>query len=230
MAAELEKLAKQFKASGNKDIAQGLSAWAQVAQSRGLDAFQVASPVAVEAPKAEVTRFSPEAREALEAKGFRVYELTGQSIASLREQGKSFWSTWHKGYPEFEALASRHSEVAIDPKKLFIPRSNNKTLEQQLEAVAKYSDSLGIQGVEAILGEVPDYTELVFAHLDKTGQRLFGEKYDYNYTRTQTRVESVVANVGHFGADDGLDVSGWNPDYRDVVLHAAPLVVPTGTK
>ncbi len=82
MAAELEKLAKQFKASGNKDIAQGISAWAQVANSRGLETFVI--PSAVEAPKAEVARFSPEAREALEAKGFRVYELTGQSISSLR--------------------------------------------------------------------------------------------------------------------------------------------------
>jgi hypothetical protein len=185
----------------------------------------------VEAPKAEVARFSPEQRFSLQEKGYRFYELTGQSIASLREQGKPFWSTWHKDYPEFAALTSRHSEVAIDPKKLFIPRSNNKTLEQQLEAVAKYSDSLGIQGVEAILGEVPDYTELAFAHFDKTGERLFGEKYDYNYTRTQTRFGSDVAFVGSFRAGVGLNVNRWGAAYRSGDLRAAPLVVPvSGTK
>lgn len=188
-------------------------------------------PVApVEVPQVELVRFSPEQREALEAKGFRVYELTGQSIASLRAQGKPFWSTWHRSYPDFESLTSRHSEVAIDPKKLFLPRSNNKTLEQQLAAVKKFSDGLRIQGVETLLGQVPDYTELAFAHLDKTGQRLFGEKYDYNYTRTQTRVESGVAGIGGFDADSGLHVDRWDPDVRGGSLRAAPLVVPTGTK
>ncbi|EKE15688.1 MAG: hypothetical protein ACD_11C00112G0001, partial [uncultured bacterium] len=39
-AKELERLAQQFKATGNKDIAQGISAWAQVARSRGLETFQ----------------------------------------------------------------------------------------------------------------------------------------------------------------------------------------------
>ena len=185
----------------------------------------------VEAPKIEVVRFSPEAKKALESKGYKVYELTGQSIASLREQGHPFWSTWHnKDYPEFEALTSRHSEVAINPKKLFIPRSNNKTLEQQLEAVKRYSDGLGIQGVEAILGEVPDYTELAFAHFDKTGERLFGERYDYRYTRTKTRLASSVAHVSGFGVGDGLSVSNWGADDRGDFLRAAPLVVPTGTK
>lgn len=192
---------------------------------------------ALKTPEAqvEIQRFSDEQREALEAKGYRVYELTGQSIAGLKKQGHPFWSTWHKDYPGFESLTSRHSEVAINPKKLFIPRSNNKTLEEQLGAVARYSNGLQIKGVEAILGEVPDYTELAFAHLDKTGERLFGKIYNYNYTRTrtrtQTRVDSIVAGVGRFGADYGLVVDYWNADGRSDDIFAAPLVVPIqGTK
>lgn len=39
MAAELDKLASQFKALGDKDIAQGVSAWATVARSRGRETF-----------------------------------------------------------------------------------------------------------------------------------------------------------------------------------------------
>ena len=233
MAAELEKLAGQFKTSGNKDIAQAVSGLAAIAKTRGIDTFQAAPvPTAVEAEAPQVQRFSKEAREALDQRGFKVYELTGQSIKTLREQdGHPFRSTWHQSYPEFEALSSRHSEVAIDPKKLFIPRSNDKTLTQQLDAVASYSKTLQISGVEAVLGQAADYAELAFAHLDKTGERLFGEKYDYEYTRTQTRVEGGVADVGYFCADGGLGVSDWGPDHRGGYIFAAPLVVPvSGTK
>src|SRR3989344_9001710 len=41
MAAELDKLAREFKARGDKDIAQGISAWAQVARTRGRETFSL---------------------------------------------------------------------------------------------------------------------------------------------------------------------------------------------
>ena len=74
------------------------------------------------------------------------------------------------------------------------------------------------------------FAELAFAHLDATGDYLFGSKNDYSYTRTQTRVESIVALVGNFDPDNGLSVDCWNPDDRSGYLFAAPLVVPAGTK
>lgn len=178
----------------------------------------------------EIQRFSDEQKEALKKEGYVVYELTGQSITSLREQGKPFWSDWHKDYPDFEALASRRSEVAINPQKLFLRDSNNKTLAEQLALVAKFSTDISVKvpGVEAVLGEMPDYAQLAFLSPEK--QRLFGEKNGYNYTRTQTRLGSSVAYVGSFSSDNGLRVSGWNADGRGGGVFAAPLVVPTGTK
>src|SRR3990167_1805177 len=41
MAADLEKLGRQFSASGYSDIAQGVSAWAQVARARGRETFSL---------------------------------------------------------------------------------------------------------------------------------------------------------------------------------------------
>ena len=122
-----------------------------------------------------------------------------------------------------------HSEVAIKPDALFIPNSNNKILKQQENLVGKFSKDLGkkVKGVEAIMGEAPDYVELAFAHLDATGDRLFGEKYGYNYARTKTpTVGPSVAVVGRFGAVAGLDVDDWDrgDGYGDVF--ASPLVVP----
>jgi len=179
----------------------------------------------------EIQRFSQEQREALEKEGYATYELTGQSIKSLREQGNPFWSSWHEGYPKLEALISRRSEVAINPKQLFIPGSNHRTFLEQQAMVKRFSKDIStrIPGVEAVLGEIPDYAELVF--LSPAEQRLFGEKYNYNYTRTKTRIVSDVADVGDFRPVRGLRVCRWLPDIRDVNLFAAPLVVPiSGTK
>ena len=176
----------------------------------------------------ETKTFTQEQREALEKQGYVIYTLTGQSIKSLREAGRRFWSTWHRGEP-IEELTSIRSEVAINPNKLFLPKSNNKTLSQQEKMVAQHSARLAkkIKGVEAILGEAPDYIELVFAHLDVTGQGLFGKDYDHNYARTKTpTVDSFVAGVGNFRAGDGLCVGYWDRDYDSSCLLASPLVVP----
>ncbi len=197
---------------------------------------QPAAQTALEAQPIETLRFSQEAREALTQKGFVIYELTGQSIKSQRDAGRKFWSTWHKDYPQFEALPSRHAEVAVNPKALFIPKSNDKTLSEQEAMVAKFSQELGkkVPGAEVVIGEAADYVELAFAHLDATTEqgnpvRLFGETYGYNYTRTKTpTVGSLLAVVGDFRADDGPSVYGYRPGDRGGDVRVSPLVVPAG--
>lgn len=178
-----------------------------------------------------VKRFTDKQKEALHKIGLTaIYPLSGQSLRSLREGGRKFWTDWHKDSPDFENLTSRLSEVAINPNKLFLPKSNNKTLEQQEEMVKKFSEELRgrkrILGIEAVMGEVPDYTELAFLHLDATEERLFGEKYNYDYARTKTGVGSGVALVGRFYADFGLCVDSWRPGSGGGGVWAAPLVVP----
>ncbi len=179
----------------------------------------------------EIKRFSDEQREALKKEGYLIYGLTGQSIKTLRGAGRTFWTTWHKHsqFADFEALGSMNSEVAINPSELFLPKTNNKTLAQQEEMVDKFSQELGekVKGVKAIIGQAPDYEELAFRHLDATQGYLFGAKYNYDYARTKTPPSgSDVAHVGRFGAVNGLRVDRWLADSGDVVIFAAPLVVP----
>lgn len=184
----------------------------------------------------EIKSFSKETKEALGKEGYVIHSLTGQSIKSLRDAGRKFWSTWHNKYPDFEALGSIPSEVAVNPSNLFLPKSNNKTLAQQEEMVEKFSEEIGkkVQGVKAIIGEAPDYVELAFAHLDATKDYLFGAKYNYNYARTKTPTNgSFVAYVGGLHAGRGfffqpvgLGVGYWSVDGGLGVIYAAPLVVP----
>lgn len=178
----------------------------------------------------EIKRFSAEAREALEEQGYVVYSL-GQSIRTLNVRaGRKFWSRRCQDYSSFEVLTSIKSEVAINPKALFLPGSNDKTLRQQEEMVDRFSEGLGkkIPGVKSIIGQAPDYLELAFAHLDKTGDFLFGEKYHCDFARTKTPTNgSRVASVGDHGLGDGFYVSDWPADLGSGDLYVAPLVVPS---
>lgn len=184
----------------------------------------------IELNQGETKRFSPEAREALEKLGYRISPLTGQSIKTLREAGKilKLTSIWRKDFPDFEALTSRLSEVAINSSQLFLPDSNNKTLAEQEKMVEEFSQKLSkkIEGVEAIIGEAPDYVELTFAHLEATGEYLFGKKYNYGCARTKTPTSRYrVAFVGSFDGSS-LSVFQWFRRCRIPSAWAVPLVVP----
>lgn len=184
-------------------------------------------PIAEALP--EIRRFTPEARQGLEEAGFAIYSLTGKSIKTLKDRGKPFWSTWHKDNLGFEAMVSRFSEVAINPGQLFLPESNEKTLIEQKKMVNEFSEGLEIKGTKAIIGVMPDYTELTFAHLDATDGYLFGEEFRYRYTRTQTPIDdsNVVAKIGFFHADCGLVIGKSLPDRGETDLFIAPLIVPS---
>ena len=179
-----------------------------------------------------VSRFSSEQRKELERQGRVIVELTGQSIKRLKEQGRKFWSSWHDEYPDFESRTSRLSEVAINPSELFLPESNRKTLQEQEKMIADFSKKLSgkVGGVMAIMGEAADYVDLAFTYFDRTGEYLFGEKYNYDFARTKTpSVGSNIASVGHFSRDGGLRVFDWDRVDGDDFAWAVPLVVPVET-
>lgn len=177
----------------------------------------------------EVRRFSAVTRKVLEKEGYIIYELDGRAIRSFNQAGRPFYSTWYKDYPDLENLPSRKGEVAINPEELVIPKSNNKTLKEHEEMVREFGLMLArkIPGVQAVIGQAPDYVELAFLHFDKTGKRLFGEKYDYGFARTKTLVGKGNAVVGNFSAQLGLEVFRCrDPQDRRAGIWLAPLIVP----
>jgi len=225
MAVELEKTTREIlgRLSKNDPDRKFIAGILDIAEGYN------ARPREIKEIPVEARKFSPEAREGLEKAGYVVYELTGQSIRSLREAGRRFWTTWHQDFPEFEALNSSRSQVAVNPSQLFLPDSNRKTLKEQEAMVARFSKKLAkeIPGVQAIIGEAPDYVEYYTAHLDATDKHLFGKEYGYGYARTKTPTSgSDVAFVGRAFPADGLGVHYWGRDGSHDGIFAAPLVVP----
>ena len=217
----LERFIKELRGTGN----EGDRAFADMVKAyrkqRGGD-------IPLKEKAGDVVRFSAEQRKGLERKGYFVYSLTGQTIATLRDAGHPFWSTWHQG-EAIEQVRSMLAEIAVNPRNLFLPDSNRKTLDEQLAMVEKFGRKIAgeVKGVTAILGSAADYTELAFAHLNQKEQRLFGKDFDYDYTRTTTPTgASGVAVVGRFFYDDvGLLVHFLPRGACHSYVWAAPLVV-----
>lgn len=190
----------------------------------------------VETPKQESRVRGPISKEILEAlvrEGLTAaYSLTGESIADQQASGRKFWHIASSENGSLIQVPSITGDVVVDPRpnKFFLPRSNNLTLDQQLERIAEWSYKLqrriGADAVEAVMGEAPDYSALTFAHFDATGERFFGQRYGFNYARTKTpTVGRRVAGVGSFFADLGLLVVDWGRGLGDDDVHAVPLVV-----
>ena len=122
-----------------------------------------------------ITRFSPEARKAIEESSWPILTLTGRSIRDLRQSGIRIVPEWpNQDY--LETLPSRKSEVALQWIRL--ENSLNKPMSQQQKLVERYSASLSekIPDVEAIIGEAPDYLELGPLYIQRFGLPLFEYK------------------------------------------------------
>lgn len=195
------------------------------------------SPESVNYPDREedpvlIKKFSPEAAWGLERDGYWIGELTGKSINFWRAAGKPFHSTWHQDHPGFEATTSRKSQVAINPRQLFLPESYGMALDEIERLVEKRNLQLQkrIEGVEMIVGEAPDYVELAFTYSDDDPEtRLFGRKYGHGITRTRTVLEDYDAQifVGDYNEKQGLFIGQCIMTYcSHPDMAVFPLIVP----
>lgn len=179
--------------------------------------------------------FSPEAREVLEREGYLIYNLEGLSIHSLRLLGFKIGTLSREGYLGENfwigiSSASRLREVAFHPEKLFLPRSNIKSLYEQRIMIHEFSQRFRrrnrTRGVRAIMGQAGDYTELAFQHFKRTGERLFEE--GYARSRTEGSANRSVC-IGCFSERIGLLVNLCSVFDREYYIWAAPLIVPIKT-
>ena len=177
---------------------------------------------------ATIQRFTPEARIRLKEAGYVLIPLTEQSIKTARDKGRVFSQTWHKKEPELEALRSRFSQVAVNPDRLFLRGSGAKSFEDQERMVQEFSKRLGIDGVEAVIGTMPDYVDLAFSYLEMTGELLFGGENRYEYTRTRTMADPYrLIDIGNHHPTEGLSIDRFGPKLISGPIHVACILVPT---
>lgn len=176
-----------------------------------------------------------EAKKFLKSEGYLWLPLTNQTLGGMRDAGRPFYHV----DPADRVLTtpSVFAEVAFhpDPKRFFLPGSNRKTLDKQIDMVKEFSEELqrksGLTSIKAVIGEASDYADLTYTHVDNIGRkrfgdRLFGPKYGFNFTRTITPTSGFdVAYFGDFDGADGPAVDDWGRDEGCGRLFVAPLVV-----
>lgn len=190
-------------------------------------------PLDIELP--ETAQFSDEVRRQLVEEGYTMFvPLMGQSIQTLRKRGCVI-PTRNHDCVNIENLQSRRSEVAFNPNGLFLPDSNNKTLQEQLAMVTELSTELRQRtpGIEVVIGGVADYIELAQFYFKTTGKPLFSDancnKYRNDHARTITKVGPHVAHIGTLNGNGAIHVADWLPSLKDSGLWIIPLVVPSST-
>lgn len=191
----------------------------------------------VEDAPVEIKRFSAEQRKALEGQYFEIYDFTG--IGTLMKEKRdrelkclSLWDRWILD-PDFDALPSIRSEVAIKPSSLFLPDSDKEALKGQITMVKEFAVELRkeVPGVKAIIGQDSDYRFLAFAYFFAEERYLFRPEDYYNGVRTKTPTGySVVAPKDNFGALYGQFVNQWTRYEGCGRVQVAPIVVPASPK
>lgn len=178
-------------------------------------------------------KFTEEARKSLEKKGFLIYELTGKTLSELEELGIRIAGEWWEEEQSLTGKTSRKSEVAITPEFYLFPDHFNPsrmfTFAEKQQAVEKFSNSLsrrifgkGIKGVEAVIGEIPDYAELILQTKDK--KSMFSKDVGGIYTNTNIDEE----NKFWIMLDKGIVIIGKVGNiHSKQFAPVAPLIVPS---
>ncbi|MCL4354233.1 hypothetical protein M1349_02045 [Patescibacteria group bacterium] len=177
-----------------------------------------------------VKEFGEEERVALIKAGAVIYTLKKETIQDQIDLGRPFWHIANGGIGLLESQP-KLTQVAVFPdyKNFYIPNSGEKTLEEQ-EKLAKQDAEklrleLGINGItEIIPSEASALTQLVFMHLDKTGEWLFGHFFGRTNNSMQDKMSTAI--VGNVYPEAGLHVNDWPKNGKDKNILAVRFIVP----
>ncbi len=169
--------------------------------------------------------------ERMEKDGYAIYQAYGKTPGSLTEEGMRY------SYlnPQLDNLTAEPAILAfkIDPSQFYLRGSQNipfedrvKLLPEEQERVDKEYPSAGLI---VRVGHFPEWPELALMHFKKTGVRIHGKDYGYNWTWTDTYESDQPgarrAVAGYWNATNGFLGDFWDPGNVDPGVGLAPLVV-----
>lgn len=245
MAANLERLAEEFRQRGHPEMADYLDNGAKIARKLGVpESFPVAkTAIPVEArvtaqttePAFEIPTVNEElylkTREALAKEGYAfVVDILPVSIGQLAtDEETSQRFEYVNASENMRAIVPPQMEVVINPKNLKIKSSNSKSTDEQIRMLKKEEAALKAklpQGIRDIVS-IRMQNASVLAQIDgkyqkETGKVLFTDWY--GRTDDQT-VPGHVVRVGRADPAGRLVVKRWHRAHGDDNVFAVPVVV-----
>jgi hypothetical protein len=190
---------------------------------------QRVTPRKVDRPNIEIPQFSSYQLRRLEFERYdHIYTLTGRPIKEIMSNNVYKQKIW--GVSE-ECLKYdtpvNPIQVAINPRKLIFQKSDNKSAEEQIGLIDKYSNRQDVPGVKAIMLEAPHVVELLLQHwLATEGECLLGKEHGYKFVRTSTPTgKDSFASAGCFSEALGLRVRS-DPPFGNKDIVALRALVP----
>src|SRR3989344_5908059 len=149
--------------------------------------------------------------ERMEKDGYAVYQASGKTPESLREEGMRY------SYlnPKLENLTAEPAILAfkIDPSQFYLQGSQNIPFEDQVKLLPEEQErgdkEYPSAGLIVRVGHFPEWPELALMHFKKTGVRIHGKDYGYNWTFTDT-YESDQPGAGRAVAGYWVGADGFH--------------------
>lgn len=169
--------------------------------------------------------------ERMEKDGYGVYQASSKTPGSLREKGMRY------SYlnPKLEDLTAGPAILAfkIDPSRFYLRGSQNIPFEDQVKLLPEEQERVDKEyksaGLIVRVGHFPEWPELALMHFKKTGVRIHGKDYGYNWTWTDTYESDQQgadrAVAGYWAGTVGFYGYFWSPGVVFPSLRLAPLVV-----
>ncbi len=172
--------------------------------------------------------FSKEQRIKLSEKGYEIYRLDGLTLEKMLD-AHHVVRTWEKGLP-FEQEVSFKGEVAVNPYKISLWDTYEKTFPEQKKVFLKFKKQIEkeIPGTTAILGKVADFVDLELAYKSRHGRGILDAFYTGG-VRTRSRIKGdyfAVLNTD-FSNRLGLNVSYFKDSQASDFVSLGEIIVPT---
>ncbi len=247
MAAELDKLAKYYIEKGNKSRAKLYAALAEEERSlKGPETVVSAKQAAVakgetQIPEPDlrqqtyellkqVREPSPEEKRDLKEMGFVFLTALPKSFAQVVSEDQDYFWEGELKYAiaraELRDYVPPAITVALNPTRLAIPGSFNKSKDKQLGMIAKYSrDEIEAKfpDAKAVMLPATTYAQADMAYSKvNNGQVLFRDFFARALDNTS---EVCSAYVGQYHPGSRFFVYDWDAAHGDDYVGAVPAVV-----
>jgi len=234
MSRPVERLAELADFNGMHEYANDLREAARKNRERGgLEKFPKNPTISpqIEVARTPLSKETQRLVEHLGRDGYAIYETSGKTPRSLRVEGMKYWYL----NPALEDLTVEPEILAFkkDPSELYLRGSDNIPFEDQVKLIPEEQHKVDKEypdaGLVVRVGHFSEWPELSLKHFKKTGVRIHGKDFGFNYTWTDTYESenrgAVRAVAGLWIEAGGFRGGFWGPGDVGPGLGLAPLVV-----
>ncbi len=195
--------------------------------------------MSIETGNSGFNSFSESSVEWCRANRVELFQLSGQSLSSLKEAGKLFWDRIPE---EIQEVKSVQTVVGIDLDHISLKGTNWPLTGVQSQILfANYKTSVEqlSKDLTVIKGNIADYAEAAFRFYESTGMKLFDGKYAKTTTSETSGMfknriyeigddtpENIVNDFSHPKREEyGLRIKSWFTNGRGTYTFVFPLLV-----